>query len=255
VKQVVGWTIAIALGVFGAAVARAQSEVTLAAPSRIREPIQRLLETFEGKAGIDVKATFGNDLAIKKQVAAGEGTDVTILERPYPEVLASGNVAVESETPLLSVSVGVAVRKGARKPDISTPDALRRTLLQAKSICYPGGTGIAGRHFEQALESMGLFDQLEPKITRAQGGAGVVAMVAQGEAEIGVTFMSELYRPESEGIDVVGALPAAVSPPSVLVGFISSRAKDPAAAKAVLALLSSPEAASIYRANGMQPAR
>jgi molybdate transport system substrate-binding protein len=248
-------TVAVLLMMCGTAVAQTPVAVTLAAPSRVREPIQAALDSFTAKTGIQVEATFGNDLAIKKQVAAGQVADVTIVERPYAEVLASGHVIVESERPLLSVAIGVAVRKGARKPDISTPESLRNALLQAKSISYPGGTGIAGRQFERALEAMGLLEQLESRIVRAQGGAGVVGAVARGEAEIGVTFMSELYRPESVGIDIVGALPVMVSPPSLLSGLVAARAKDRASAHAVLAFLSSGEAARIYSAHGIQPMR
>jgi molybdate transport system substrate-binding protein len=255
VKHLSGLAFAVALVMLGAPAAYAQTEITFAVPSRIREPIQKLIERYENKTGDKVKATYGNDAAIKKQVVAGDPFDVTVIEPPYAEVLASGHLRAESETPLASVSLGLAVQPGTPRPDISTLAALKKTLLDAKSMSYPGGTGAAGLRFEQALKTIGLFDELKPKIKRAQGGAGVVENVRKGEAEIGVTFMSELLRPEATGIDVIGPLPTDFSQPALMVGFVSSKAKSPASAMALLEALSSPEAATIYRANGMQPGR
>jgi hypothetical protein len=128
---------------------------------------------FERKTGIKVKATFGSGAGTKQQVARGEPFDVPIVQPPYPDVLASGNVVASSATPLASVSVGLAVRKGAPKPDISTPEALSRTLLAAKSIAYPDpdGGAAAGVSFEETLKKLGIAQQIQPKIKRAQGGA------------------------------------------------------------------------------------
>ena len=157
-----------------------------------------------------------------------------------------------SAKPLANVSVGVAVKKGAPKPDISTPEAVKKMLLSAKSIAYPDAKGgaAAGVSFEETLKKLGIYDQIQPKIKRAQGGAGAMKMAAAGEVEIGLTFVSEMEDP---GIDIVGPLPKQISPPTVLVGFISTHAKNPAAAKALLDYLSSPEAAPVYKEHGMQP--
>src|SRR6266436_5734479 len=104
--------VAIALGI------QAQSnEITLIAPGGARAAIEQLIPGFERKTGIRVKATFGSGLGTKQQVARGEAFDVPIVQPPYPEVLASGNVVAGSATPLAAVAVGVAVRHGAAKPD------------------------------------------------------------------------------------------------------------------------------------------
>jgi len=234
--------------------ARAQTEVTLIAPGGIRTSIESLIPGFERKTGYKVKATFGSGGGTRKQVVQGEPFDVPIVQPPLPEVLASGNVVASTQTPLAKVSVGVAVRKGAPKPDISTPDAVKKTLLAANSIAYPSASGgaAAGVSFDETLKKLGIAEQMQPKIKPAQGGAGAMAMAAKGEAEIGLTFLSEMGDP---GIDIVGPLPAEISPPTVLVGFVSTHAKDPAAAKALLDYLSSPEAAAVYKAQGMQPGR
>ena len=232
--------------------ARAQSkEITLIAPGGIRAAIEQLIPGFERKTGNKVKATFGSGLGTKHQVASGEDFDVPIVQPPYPEVLASGNVVAGSATKLASVAVGVAVRKGAPKPDISTPAAARKTLLAAKSIAYPNPSGgaAAGVSFDETLKKLGIAGQVESRLKRAQGGAGAMAMAANGEVEIGLTFLSEMNDP---GIDIVGPLPPEISTPTTLVGFVSSHAKDPAAAKALLDYLSSPDAAAIYKAQGMK---
>jgi molybdate transport system substrate-binding protein len=234
--------------------ARAQSEVTLIAPGGAKAALEQLIPGYENKTGNKVKATYGSGLGTKKQVANGEAFDVPVVQPPYSEVLASGNVVADSATPLASVSVGVAVKKGFPRPDISTPEAVKTMLLAAKSISYPDAAGgaAAGVSFEETLKKLGIYEQIQPRIKRAQGGAGAMQLTAKGEVEIGLTFLSEMNDP---GIDVVGPLPEEISTPTVLVGFVSSHAKNPAEAKALLEYLSSPEAAAVYKAQGMKPGR
>jgi len=232
--------------------AHAQAEVTLIAPGGIRAAVEQLIPGFERKTGYKVKPTFGSGLGTKQQVTRGEAFDVPIVQPPYPEVLASGYVVTNTAKPLASVSVGIAVRQGAPKPDVSTPAAVKSTLLAAKSVSYPNSAGgaAAGVSFEATLKKLGIAEQIEPKLKRAQGGANAMKMVANGEAEIGLTFLSEMDEP---GIEVVGALPKEISAPTSLVGFVSTHAKDPAAAKALLDYLSSSEAAAAYKAQHMEP--
>jgi molybdate transport system substrate-binding protein len=233
---------------------RAQTEVTLIAPGGIRAAVNELIPGFERKTGITVKATFGSGGGTHQQVVRGEAFDVPVVQPPYQDVLDSGNVVADTATPLASVAVGVAVRQGAPKPDISTPEAVKRMLLSAKSIAFPNAArgAAAGVSFEETLHKLGIYEQMQPKIKPAQGGAGAMKMVANGEVEIGLTFLSEMTEP---GIEVVGPLPAEISTPTKLVGFVSTHAKDPAAAKALLEYLSSPEAAPVYKAHGMEPGR
>jgi molybdate transport system substrate-binding protein len=233
---------------------RAQGEITVIAPGGAKAALDQLIPDFERKTGYKVKATTGSGLGTKKQVIQGDAFDVPIVQPPLAEVIASGNVVASTETPLASVAVGVAVRKGAPKSDISTPEAVKRMLLAAKSVTYPNPAGgaAAGVSFNETLKKLGIAEQLQPKIKLAQGGAGAMELVAKGEAEIGLTFLSEMSDP---GIDVVGPLPREISPPTALVGFVSTHAKDLAAAKALLDYLSSPEAAAVYKAQRMQPGR
>jgi molybdate transport system substrate-binding protein len=247
-----------AIVVLGASLAvyaqeHAQQEVTLIAPGGIQAAIQKLIPEFEHKTGLHVKATFGSGLGTKQQVARGEAFDVPIVQPPFPEVLASGNVLGSSAVTLASVSVGVAVRQGARKPNVSTPDAVKSALLAAKSVSFPNPAGgaAAGVSFVETLKKLGIAAQIEPRLKRAQGGANAMKMVADGQAEIGLTFVSEMNEP---GIEIVGPLPKEISTPTTLVGFVSSHAQNAAAAKQLLDFISSPTAAAAYRAEHMQPA-
>lgn len=229
-------------------------EVTLVAPGGIRAAIEKMIPDFEKKTGHKVKATFGSGGGTKQQVARGEPFDVPIVQPPYPEVIASGHVVANTETPLATVAVAVAVRKGAPKPDVSTPEAVKRMLLAAKSISYPdpAGGAAAGVSFDKTLEKLGIAEQMKPKIKLAQGGAAAMAMLAKGDVEIGLTFLSEMEDP---GVDAVGPLPREISTPTALVGFLSAHAKAPEAARALLKYLSSSDAAKVYKASGMQPGR
>lgn len=253
-KKIVLAAVVMALAAGGWSKARAQDEVTLIAPGGAKAALEQLIPGFESKTGTKVRATYGSGLGTKKQVSNGDPFDVPVVQPPYEEVLASGHVLADSAKTLASVSVGVAVKKGSAKPDISTPEAVKKTLLAAKSIAYPDAAGgaAAGVSFEQTLKKLGIYDQMQPKIKRAQGGAGAMKMAASGEVELGLTFLSEMQEP---GIDVLGPLPKEISEPTVLVGFVSAHAKNPAGAKALLEYLSSSEAAAVYKAQGMQPGR
>ncbi len=247
-------SVVLVAAVCGAYAEAQTKELTLIAPGGIRAAVEQLLPGFERKTGYKVKATFGSGLGTKLQVARGKAFDVPIVQPPYPDVLESGNVVPGSAKTLATVSVGIAVRKGATRPDISSAEALKRALLAAKSVAYPDSKGgaAAGVSFEAALRKLGIASQMEPKLKRAQGGAAAMAMTANGDAEIGVTFLSEMSEP---GLDIVGALPKDVVAPTTLVAFVGSHAKDPAGAKALLEWLASPDATAVYKVQGMQPGR
>src|SRR5262249_31420128 len=178
-----------------------------------------------------------------------------IVQPPYPEVLASGNVVASSETPLAHVAVGVAVRPGTPHPDISTPDAVKKLLLSAKSISYPDPKGGAAAEvsLHETMKKRRISEQMKPKIKLAQGGAGAMAALAKGEVDIGLTFVSEIIT--EPGVEVVGPLPESISTPTRLVGFVGAHAKDQAAAKELLQYLSRPDAAKGYKERGIVAGR
>src|SRR5215470_13660330 len=231
------------------------AEITLIAPGGIRAAIEQMIPAFERKTGHKVQATFGSGGGTKARVVKGDPFDVPVVQPPLPEVIASGHVDTASETPLANVAVGVAVRAGAPKPDISTADAVKRMLLGAKAISYPNAANgaAAGVSFNETLARLGIAEEMKPKIRIAQGGRGAMELLAKGEVDIGLTFISEIIT--EPGVEVVGPLPRDISTPTVLVGYVSTYAKDPAAARALLRYLSSEEAAKVYVERGMQPGR
>src|ERR1700686_3627065 len=174
---------------------RAQTEVTLIAPGGIRTSIEKLIPGFEKKTGYKVKATFGSGGGTKKQVVQGDAFDVPIVQPPYQDVLASGNVVASTETPLATVAVVVVVRKSDPKPDISTPEAVKRMLLTAKAISYPDGNGglggAAGVSFDETQRKLGIFEQMKPKIKRVPG-VSLTQLLTMGEIDLAVTFASEI---------------------------------------------------------------
>jgi molybdate transport system substrate-binding protein len=230
-------------------------EVTLVAPGGMRCPIDRMTPDFNRKTGHVLKATIGAGGATHQQVVRGAAFDVPIVQPPYQDVIASGNVIPGTETPLASVPIVVVVRKGEPKPDILTPDAVKQTLLAAKAISYPDGAGglggAAGVSFDDTQRKLGVLEEMKPKVKRVQG-VSLMQLLTRGDIDVAVTFASEVNDP---GVEVVGELPRSISTPTALVGFISTHAKAPAAAKALLAYLSSADAAAAYRACAMQPAR
>jgi molybdate transport system substrate-binding protein len=232
-----------------------RGELTLIALASIREAGERLLPEFERKAGFSVKATWGSGGTARQQVMRGEPFDVVVLHPPYQDVIDSGNVVASSRKDLASVALGVAVRQGAPKPDISTPEAVKNMLLAARSITFGNAAGgsAAGASAEEMLKKLGIADQVQSKIRLpSRGTGGSMHQLATGEAEIGMAFLSEMQEP---GIEVVGPVPPSVSTPTRLVGFVATHAKDPAAAKALLAFLASPEAEAAYKAHQMIPER
>ena len=231
----------------------AQSEITLLSPGSIQASMENLVASFEAKTGEKVKAMFASGGVTRQQVMHGEVFDVIVLQPPYPEVLATGHVNASTETPLATVSLGIAGRKGEPKPDISTAEAVKRTLLAAKGVAYPdepgGASGIA---FLKLLDKVGIGAEMQPKLKHGHNGAGTMDFVLKGEADYGVTFVSTMNY---AGLEVIGAFPRDLVPPTGYVGFLSAHTPNGAKAKALLDYLSSAEAAKAWTSRGLQPGR
>jgi molybdate transport system substrate-binding protein len=247
----------VALTLSGASGA-APDEVTVIAPGGMRCATDRMMPEFEQKTGNKVHVTIGSGGGTHQQVVRGEPFDVPIVQPPYQDVLASGHVVASSETPLATVPMVVVVKKGspeARYLDISTGDAVKRMLLAAKALSYPDGAGgrggAAGVSFDATQRTLEIYDQVQPKVKRVPG-VSLMTLLTNGDIDVAVTFSSEVNDP---GVEVVGPLPREISTPTALVGFVSTHAKAPDAAQALLTFLSSPDRAAAYKACGMQPGR
>ena len=168
-------------------------------------------------------------------------------------LIAEGMIAAGSDIALAGSSVGIAVREGAPKPDISTPEALKRAVLAARAISYsdPSGGGASGVHFEKVLHRLGIAEVVKPKTRYPPVGRYTAELLLTGEVDLAVQQFSELNF--VKGIDLVGPLPAALALTTVFVGGIHAKARQPEAAQALLSFLRSPEAAEAFRAQGLEP--
>jgi molybdate transport system substrate-binding protein len=168
-------------------------------------------------------------------------------------LIADSLIAPSSDVPLAGSSVGIAVRKGAPKPDISTPEAFRRALLAAGAISAsdPSGGGASGVHFEKLLHRLGIADVVKPKTKYPPIGRYTAEMLLSGEVDLAVQQLSELNF--VKGIDLVGPLPAELGLTTVFVGGIHAKARQPEAARELLMFLRSPVAAQAFRAQGLEP--
>ncbi len=248
------WPAAMAFAMLNTTVP-AGDAITLTAPGGIRTALQRLVPLFEQKTGRKVAAAFMSGGAAKAKIEAGEPIDVAVVQPPYDKVIASGHVLRQSETPLATVSVVAAAAAGRPAPDIATQEGLKRVLLDARSIACPSAArgAACGVSFEATLERLGIADQIAPKMTAAPTGWEAIKMVSRGEVELGITFASEM-DPDPR-VQMLGALPRAVSTPTGFVAFLNARSKERETASALIRFLASAEAASVYRDCGMIPGR
>jgi molybdate transport system substrate-binding protein len=260
VKYLLSSVVVVALLLAGASGARAQSEITLLVPGPLgRETMDKLIAGFESKTGDKVKVTYGSGsrdtppYGTRQLVARGQALDVSIIFAPYPEAVASGNVDPKSATLIARLALGVSVRKGAPQPDISTAAAVKKTLLAAKSIVIVDpAQGTLGGEAMDALKKLGLVEEVKPKMKIVEGSGQAEEAVAKGEAELFLgPQVSDKLQP---GVDLVGGLPRSVSTPVDAVGYVSTHAKDPTAAKALLQYLKSPEAEAAFKAARLEPA-
>lgn len=244
--------VTLALGI--SAGARAQNEITLLSPNPIKETIDKLVADFQAKTGTKVKITYGTGVGTRKTVASGGALDVTLLFAPFEDALKTGNVVRSSATVVAQLRLAIAVKKGAPKPDISNVAAVKKTLLNAKSIIsVDPAQGSVGGAALLALDKMGIAGQVQPKIKWVRGGGEVQDSVAKGETEIALgPYLSDMRNP---GLDVVGALPPEASTPVDITGFLSTTANDPKAANALLAYLKSREAAPVWEEAKAFPVR
>jgi molybdate transport system substrate-binding protein len=210
------------------------------------------LELLTKKKLVTAATSIGTgENSIPSRLRRGETVDVVIVaDGVLVGFIKDGLVMAESHTRLARSAIGMAVRAGASKPDISTVDALKRTLLQAKSIAY--SASVSGDYVSTELfQRLGIADQMVSKSRLIGGGERVGAVVARGEAEIGFQQMSELFP--VPGIDHVTALPPEVQKVSIFSAGVALSTRDSDAAHALIRFLASPEAARAITNSGLEP--
>jgi molybdate transport system substrate-binding protein len=220
-------------------------------------PLLDLIPEYERVSGnkiIVATTSIGTgESSIPNRLRRGDAVDVVIVaEGVLAGFINEGLIAAESHTPLARSAIGMAVRAGAAKPDIGTVDALKRVLLQARSIAY--SASVSGDYVSTELfQRLGIADQVTGKSRRVPGGERVGAALARGEAEIGFQQISELLP--VPGIEVVGPLPPEVQKVSVFSAGVASGSRNAEAARALIKFLASPEAAHAVAKSGLEPAR
>src|SRR6266404_5586342 len=181
------------------------ADIKVLSTQAIEEAYRELVPQFEKASGHKVATTFTGTLGAMKRLADGETYDLLIMSSSsIDELIKSGKIVPGSRVDFAKSGVGVAVRKGAPKPDISSTQALKKTLLAAKSIGY--STGPSGNYVIGLFQRMGIADEIKPKLRQTPTGVFVASIIASGEAEIGFQQVSELIA--APGIDYVGPLPA-----------------------------------------------
>jgi molybdate transport system substrate-binding protein len=214
---------------------------------------------FEKSTGHKLVTTRGPSVgdspeAIPTRLTRGEEADVVIMDGHGVDILDQRGLAQPgSRIPLAESFIGMVVRAGQPKPDIGTIEALRKTLLAAKSIAYSDSS--SGTYLSTVgFKKLGIADEIAGKTRKVRGppsGEPVAAVVARGEAEVGFQQVAELIH--VPGVDFVGTVPADIQPPTFFVGALPKNSQHPGAAVALLRFLSSAEAASVITKAGLKP--
>jgi molybdate transport system substrate-binding protein len=210
--------------------------------------MEELGPQFEKATGHKLKAQYGSTGPLKAQIEKGQAFDVTILGvDAIGDLIKSGKLASDSRTDVARSGMGVGIRKGAPKPDLSTTEAFKQALLKAQTIAYSDG-GLTGIYIKGLLERLGIANDVKSKIRFGRGGE----MVSEGKAEIGLTQVSEIIsEPNAE---LAGPLPPEIQQYTVFPAAVGTAASQAEAGKALLKFLKSPEAAKVLKAKGLEPA-
>jgi len=226
------------------------AEVKVLTAGAFKQVVLAVVPEFE-KSGHKVVVDNDTVGGLTKRIEGGEAFDVAVLTpAAIDELVRKGKIADGSKTPLARVGVGVMVKAGAPAPDISTVEAFKRALLNAKSVAYidPASGGSSGIYVDKLLDRLGVAAEIKPKAKLKQGGY-VADLIKSGEAEFGIHQISEIV-PVKE-VTLVGPLPAEIQNYTTYAAGISANAKERDAAKALIAVFSGPVAAAVFREKGM----
>ncbi len=221
----------------------------------VQSALEVLVPRFEADHGIHLDIAWNTAPALVKRLQAGETADVLILNRAgLDTMIGAGRVLPGSEAVLASSTTALAVRAGAARPDISTPEALRQTLLAARAISYtdPAAGGASGIHFAKVLARLGIAAEIDAKTTFPPPAGLSGAFLPTGEVDLAVQQKPELLQ--VPGIDILGPLPGDLHMVTVFVAGIEAATAETVTAKALIDFLRSPSVAEIFRAKGLDPA-
>jgi len=238
----------------GAAQAQGQAQVIDAMiTTAMKAAIEEVAPPFERASGHVLRVVYGPSGGLARRFNGGEPADLVVVDsKVLDELIRQGKVA-PGRTDFARTGIGIAVRKGAPKPDVSSAEALRRALLAAKSIGHtaPAGGGVTAAHIMGVFAKLGIAAEVAPKVKLAAGGPDgrVSVLVSSGEAEIGLQLVSELMsNPE---VEVIGMLPDELQLIATISAGIAAAAKQPEPAKAFIRHLATPAAMTVYKSKGL----
>ncbi len=225
------------------------ADIKLFEGNALNTVMEELGPQFEKATGNKIDATIGTSAQLKARVDGNEPFDAIILTKALLDQLATqGKVADSPRVPIAHAGIGVAIRKGAPKPDISTVDAFKQAVLNAKSIGFVDNTP-TGAALKAIFAKLGIADQVNPKLTPLHIQAAVA--VTNGDVEIAMTQISEILP--YPGAELVGPLPADIQVNTVFAAGIGTAAKNADGAAALIKFLTAPPAAAVIKAKGMEP--
>jgi len=240
------------IAVSGAAPA-STAEIDALVTTAMKAAVDELVPPFERASGHMVRVSYGPSGGIARRFLNGEPADAIVIDSGVLEELIRQGKVLPGRTDVARTAIGIAVRKGAPRPDVSTPEALKRALKAAKSIGYtaPAGGGITAAHVMKVFEKLGIAAEVAPKVKLAAGGPNgrVSVLVSSGEAEIGLQQVSELMtNPE---VEVIGMLPAELQQITTYAAGVTVGARAPEPAAAFIRHLVGPEAIALYKTKGL----
>ncbi|MGA9202078.1 MAG: substrate-binding domain-containing protein [Pseudolabrys sp.] len=221
------------------------TEIKVLSGNGAKAAVRELCTQFERATGNKINLHFEVNADIQKKIEAGEYFDVAVLNPPVIETLSKEAKIVAGSR----AGLGVAVRQGAPKPDISSVDAFRRTLLASKSVAFPG-KGASGLYFVSLLDRMGIKAEMQGKL-KPMEAEDTVEVVARGEADLVVVVATRIM--DVAGVDMVGPIPEELQTKIGFAAGLSSSTKEPDAAKTLIRFLTAPSAAATLRSKGVDP--
>ena len=230
------------------------AEIKILTAGAFKQVVLALVPDFEKQTGHKVTVDNGTAGELSKRIEGGEAFDVAVITPGVVDDLTKkGKIAEGSRVALASVGVGVMVKAGAPAPDVSTVDAFKRALVNAKTVAYidPASGGSSGVYLDKLFEKLGVADVVRPKAKLKRGGY-VADLIVSGEAELGIHQISEIV-PVKE-VTLVGPLPKEIQNSTTYAAGLSASTKEGDAAKALIKALSGPAAAAVLKSKGMDPA-
>jgi molybdate transport system substrate-binding protein len=228
-------------------------EIKAMITTAMKDAVDELAPQFEKRGDYKLSIAYGPSGGLARRYREGEPADMILIAAPELDRLMVLDKVLPGSTEVSRTGIGICVKKGAPKPDVSTPEALKRALLAAKSIGHtsPAAGGATAGHILRMFEKLGIAAEVAAKTKLAAGGphGRVSALVADGEAEIGFQQVSELMS--NPGVEVIGLLPAELQQITIHLAGITVAAKEPDAARQFISFLTSPDALAVYRKKGL----